>query len=93
MDDGLRLRRPDRSQMSFGLLSPEDLVAEDHAVRVVWRVVQSLDLSAFRAPLKARAGVAGRDATDRRCWWRCGSGRRCGASGRRGSWRGCAGWT
>src|SRR6476469_948090 len=64
MDDGLRLRRPDRSQMSFGLLSPEDLVAEDHPVRVVWRVVQSLDLSAFRAPLKARAGVAGRDATD-----------------------------
>lgn len=64
MDDGLRLRRPDRSQTSFGLLSPEDLVAEDHAVRVVWRVVQSLDLSAFRAPLKARAGVAGRDATD-----------------------------
>ena len=64
MDDGLRLRRPDRSQMSFGLLSPEDLVAEDHPVRVVWRVVQSLDLSAFRAPLRARAGVAGRDATD-----------------------------
>jgi transposase len=64
MDDGLRLRRPDRSQMSFGLLSPEDLVSEDHPVRVVWRVVQSLDLSASRAPLKAREGVAGRDATD-----------------------------
>jgi transposase len=64
MDDGLRLRRPDRSQMSFGLLSPEDLVAEGHAVRAVWAVVESLDLSAFREPLKARAGVAGRDATD-----------------------------
>lgn len=64
MDDGLRLRRPDRSQMSFGLLSPEDLVAEGHAVRAVWAVVESLDLSAFRGPLKAREGVAGRDATD-----------------------------
>ena len=64
MDDGLRLRRPDRSQMSFGLLSPEDLVAEGHAVRAVWAVVESLDLSGFRGPLKARAGVAGRDATD-----------------------------
>jgi transposase len=50
--------------MSFGLLSPEDLVPEDHPVRAVWRVVQSLDLSEFREPLRARAGVAGRDATD-----------------------------
>ena len=64
MDDDVRLRRPDRSQMSFGLLSPEDLVPREHPVRAVWRVVESLDLSAFRAPLKARAGVAGRDATD-----------------------------
>jgi transposase len=64
MDDGLRLRRPDRSQMSFGLLSPEDLVPEGHPVRGVWAVVESLDLSAFRGPLKARAGVAGRGATD-----------------------------
>ena len=64
MDDGLRLRRPDRSQMSFGLLSPEDLVAEGHPVRAVWAVVESRDLSAFRGPLKAREGVAGRDATD-----------------------------
>jgi transposase len=64
MDDGLRLRRPDRSQMSFGLLSPEDLVPEGHPVRAVWAVVESLDLSAFREPLKAREGVAGRDATD-----------------------------
>ena len=64
MDDDVRLRRPDRSQMSFGLLSPEDLVAEDHPVRAVWKVVESLDLSAFCTPLKARAGAPGRDATD-----------------------------
>src|SRR5690349_12008814 len=64
MDDGLRLRRPDRSQMSFGLLSPEDLVPEGHPVRAVWAVVESLDLSAFLAPLKARAGLPGRGATD-----------------------------
>lgn len=63
MDDA-RLRRPDRSQMSFGLLSPEDLIALDHPVRRVWKVVEQLDLSRFGEKIRARQGVAGRDATD-----------------------------
>jgi hypothetical protein len=45
--------------------SVDDLVKADHPVRVVWRVVETLDLSAFCEPIKARAGSGGRDATDR----------------------------
>ncbi len=43
---------------------PDDLVAPTHGVRTVAAVVAKLDLSAFREPIKAREGVAGRDATD-----------------------------
>lgn len=60
----VRLRRPDRSQMVMALRSPDDLIPEGHRARLIWRVVQALDLSAFHAPIKARAGACGRDATD-----------------------------
>ena len=42
----------------------DDLVAATHGVRTVAAVVAKLDLSAFGEPIKAREGVAGRDATD-----------------------------
>ena len=42
----------------------DDLIASEHQARVVWAAVQTLDLSAFYEPIKARAGVVGRDATD-----------------------------
>src|ERR1700736_273977 len=42
----------------------DDLVAATHGVRTVAAVVAKLDLLAFREPIKAREGVAGRDATD-----------------------------
>jgi transposase len=45
---------------------PDELVDADHPVRVIWAVVERLDLSAFHAPIRARAGVPGRDATDPR---------------------------
>ena len=38
--------------------------AAEHAVRRVAEVVEHLDLSGFCLPIKAREGVAGRDATD-----------------------------
>lgn len=44
--------------------SADDLIPRDHRVRAVWAVVQRMDLSAFHAPIKARTGVCGRDATD-----------------------------
>lgn len=46
--------------------SPEDLIREDHPARVVWAVVEQMNLSAFHRPIKAREGVGGRDSTDPR---------------------------
>lgn len=70
MDNGthtdVRLRVPERHQLSMVVRCPDDLVDADHPVRVVWAAVERLDLSAFRAPIRARAGVCGRDATDPR---------------------------
>jgi len=43
---------------------PDDLVGADHPVRLVMAVVEKLDLGRFHEPIKARAGQAGRDATD-----------------------------
>ena len=59
----VRLRVPDRSQMQMVVQCPDDLVPRDHEVRVIWQVCQSLDLSEFEEPIKAREGVCGRDAT------------------------------
>jgi transposase len=43
---------------------PDDLVGANHPVRMVMAVVEKLDLERFHEPIKARAGQAGRDATD-----------------------------
>jgi transposase len=45
---------------------PEDLVAEDHPVRMIWSVTERLDLAAFYSEVRALEGEAGRDATDPR---------------------------
>jgi transposase len=60
----VRLRKPERRQMAWVPQCTDDLVAATHGVRTVAAVVAKLDLSAFREPIKAREGVAGRDATD-----------------------------
>jgi transposase len=62
----VRLRRPERWQVVMTVECPDDLIPAGHAARRVWAVVESLDLSDFCRPLKARAGVCGRDATDPR---------------------------
>jgi transposase len=62
----VRLRRPDRSQVVMTCAALDDVLAADHPARVVWAVVERMDLSAFLTHVKARAGVAGRDATDPR---------------------------
>lgn len=43
---------------------PDDLVSPTHPVRRVLAVVEKLDLWRFQESIKARAGEAGRDATD-----------------------------
>jgi len=60
----VRLRKPERRQMELVPQCTDDLVGPTHAVRTVAAVVAKLDLSGFREPIKAREGVAGRDATD-----------------------------
>jgi len=60
----VRLRQPDRSQLEWKAACCEDLIPQGHQARVIWSVVQTLDLSAFCEPIRARDGVCGRDATD-----------------------------
>jgi transposase len=62
--DCLRFRRPDRSQMQMVTMSLDELVPPEHHVRVVWAVVERLDLSRFAAGLTVCEGEAGRPATD-----------------------------
>lgn len=62
----VRLRVPDRAQVVMKMESPDDLVAANHPVRTVWKVVCGLDLSKFHESIKARQGVVGRNATDPR---------------------------
>jgi transposase len=60
----VRLRRPERRQIGMVVQCPDDLVSPTHPVRMVWAVVEKLDLSGFCQAIKAREGQAGRDATD-----------------------------
>jgi transposase len=62
----VRLRIPQRCQLGWVAQCVEDLVESDHEVRLVMSVVEKLDMSEFYAPIKAREGSAGRDATDPR---------------------------
>ncbi len=60
----VRLRRPERRQVAMLVQCADDLVGAHHPVRMVLAVVEKLDLERFHESIKARAGQAGRDATD-----------------------------
>src|SRR5271168_1216755 len=62
----VRLRKPERSQFSMLPRCVDDEVGPLHPVRTVMGVVEQLDVSGFCEPIRARQGVAGRDATDPR---------------------------
>jgi transposase len=62
----VRLRRPDRAQVTMRVECDDELIPQVHQARVIWSVVEKLDLSAFHEPIKARDGTCGRDATDPR---------------------------
>jgi transposase len=62
----VRLRVAERQQMAMVVQCPDDLVPAQHPVRMVMAVVERLDVSGFSTAIKAREGVAGRDATDPR---------------------------
>lgn len=62
----VRVQRPERMQIEWRPVALDQLVPGDHRVRVVWRYVESLDLSPMYAKIRAVEGQAGRDAVDPR---------------------------
>src|ERR1700689_2294427 len=65
-EGAVRLRKPERSQVGMVLQCADDLVGLLHPVRTVMALVEKLDVSGFCEPIRAREGIAGRDATDPR---------------------------
>ena len=59
-----RLRRPDREQMLLRPCSVDELIGDDHDARLVWQLVETWDLAAFLATIRARGETPGRSATD-----------------------------
>jgi transposase len=62
----IRLSLPERRQTVIRYDALDDLLSPEHEARVVWSVVESLDLSEFHAAVRAVEGGPGRDATDPR---------------------------
>lgn len=60
----VRLEQADRSQVRLEAVDLEALVSADHRVRMVWRFVESLDLSPLHEGIRSREGGAGRPAID-----------------------------
>ncbi len=61
-----RLRYANRAQASFQMCSLEDMIPEDHPVRIVWAYVEKLDLSPLLGKIKAVEGRAGSPPADPR---------------------------
>lgn len=61
-----RLAAPERLQQGFHAASLDEMIAEDHRVRVVWQYVERLDVSQLHAQVRSVEGGAGRPAIDPR---------------------------
>jgi transposase len=61
-----RINRPERFQTEVRLECLDERLDADHEARVVWSVVEGLDLSALYEQIDAVEGVAGRNASDPR---------------------------
>ena len=59
-----RLLQASRQQVEMRLASLDDLLPDDHRVRIVWAMVQSYDLSAFYTSIEAVEGEPGHPAID-----------------------------
>jgi transposase len=60
----LRLRRPERQQVTPVPLYLDALLPDEHLARLIWAAVERLDLSALRAQFKVVEGGPGRAAAD-----------------------------
>jgi len=61
---GARVLEANRSQLSWDLVDLEALLPADHRARLVWRFVETLDLTGFYQAIGSRDGEAGRPAAD-----------------------------
>jgi transposase len=61
---GARLREADRSQVVWGRIDVDAQLPEEHCARVIWAVIEQLDLSALYAQIEARDDAAGAPAVD-----------------------------
>ncbi len=59
-----RLQRPRRDEVTLRPSDLESLLPADHRARLVWAFVDSLDLSAFHARIRAVEGHSGRPPID-----------------------------
>jgi transposase len=62
----VRMREPFRGQGVMRFEIPDDAISADHRARLVWRVVETLDLSRFTESAKSVDGHAGRPVTSTR---------------------------
>src|SRR5947209_3911619 len=61
-----RLCMAERRQVELRAVTLDDLVPDDHRVRLVWRFVEALDLTALHATIKAVEGQPGHPPPDPR---------------------------
>jgi len=61
-----RLRFAERDQVAWRPVSLDDLLADDHRVRMVWRFVEGLDLTTLHGAIKAVDGRPGHPPADPR---------------------------
>lgn len=62
--EGVRVSCPQRQQVEMQFLSLDQMVPDDHRVRVVWAYVDGLDLGPLYALIRAVERRPGRDAVD-----------------------------
>lgn len=63
-NDRPRMHTAQRDQVEWRTVHLDAAIPADHRARVIWRVVERLDLSAFYAEIRSRGDQAGRPATD-----------------------------
>jgi len=62
----VRVKEPERRQIEWRPFALDQMIPQDHRVRMVWKYVDSLDLSGFYDLIEFVEGRAGRDTVDPR---------------------------
>lgn len=59
-----RIEKANRQQIEMRIAALDDLIAEDHRVRIIWEMVEEMDLRVFYDHVEVVEGEAGRPAID-----------------------------